>query len=323
MMTGRLGVFFALTRRHFLVFFKNKIRVFYTLMVPLILFAVYVLFLRGLELSAVENTLLNLGIRPDPFLEEKLRGIVDAWMLSGIVALSTISVSIQTNNIIVNDKQSGVNRDLVSSPVPKSCLIGSYFAFNFIVTWIICFVVLLVCLGYLGVIGEFSMTLADVLCAVGMLSYATVSATLTTVFVCSFISSEATMASVVAVFSAAAGFLIGAYMPISLLPEWAQNLCAFFPGTYACSLFRYAFLSTPLQEISEYILQVLQPENGAQMIAELTGEFGFSLRWFQIELSPGVQAIVLGGTDVALIGLNLLFSGKIASVSGTEKRRKE
>ena len=44
-----LELFFQLTRRHFLVFFKNKVRLFYTLLVPVIIFCVYVLFLRALE----------------------------------------------------------------------------------------------------------------------------------------------------------------------------------------------------------------------------------------------------------------------------------
>lgn len=58
-------IFFQLTRRHLLVFFKNKVRVMYTLLVPVIIFAVYIFFLRELELSAVRNTLHDLGIAAD------------------------------------------------------------------------------------------------------------------------------------------------------------------------------------------------------------------------------------------------------------------
>ena len=46
--TNVLSVFGQLTRRHLLVFFKNKIRLFYTLLVPVIIFAVYIFFLRNL-----------------------------------------------------------------------------------------------------------------------------------------------------------------------------------------------------------------------------------------------------------------------------------
>ena len=107
-------IFFQLTRRHLLVFFKNKVRVMYTLLVPVIIFAVYIFFLRELELSAVRNTLHDLGIAADASLTKYLQTLVDSWMLSGIAALSTITVSLQTNTVFVEDKQNGVNRDFVS-----------------------------------------------------------------------------------------------------------------------------------------------------------------------------------------------------------------
>ena len=44
------SVFFQLTRRHFIVFFKNKISVLYTLLVPIIIFVVYIFFLRSMEM---------------------------------------------------------------------------------------------------------------------------------------------------------------------------------------------------------------------------------------------------------------------------------
>ena len=56
------------------------------------------------------------------------------------------------------------------------------------------------------------------------------------------------MASLVAVFSTAVGFLIGAYMPLGMLPTWVQTVCAFIPGTYSCALLRYSFMATPIEE---------------------------------------------------------------------------
>ena len=68
--TNVLSVFGQLTRRHLLVFFKNKIRLFYTLLVPVIIFAVYIFFLRNLELSTVQNTLYRMGITPNDSLNQ-------------------------------------------------------------------------------------------------------------------------------------------------------------------------------------------------------------------------------------------------------------
>ena len=107
-----LTVFGQLTRRHLLVFFKNKIRLMYTLLVPVIIFVVYIFFLRQLELSTVRNTLedwnkeYGLSLEMTGQLQVYIETLVDSWMLSGIAALSSITVSLQTNNVFVEDKQS-------------------------------------------------------------------------------------------------------------------------------------------------------------------------------------------------------------------------
>ena len=251
--TRYVDIFWQLTRRHLLVFFKDKIRVLYTLMVPVIIFVVYIFFLRDLELSTVRATLLELNIVSDATLDKQIGTLVDSWMMSGITALSTITVALQTNTVFVEDKQNGVNRDFVSSPIHRNLLICSYFLYNFIVTVFICLVFLFICLIYLACMGEFVLTFANVLLIFAVLLYTTISATLMTIFICSFVKTEATMASIVALFSTAMGFLIGAYMPLGMLPVWVRNFCAFIPGTYSCSLLRYAFMATPFDQLSAYV----------------------------------------------------------------------
>ena len=315
-------IFFQLTRRHLLVFFKNKVRLMYTLLVPVIVFAVYILFLRSLELSTVVNTLHDLGIEQTPALMNYIETLVDSWMLSGIAALATITVSLQTNTVIVEDKQNGVNRDFVSSPINKNTLIGSYILFNFLVTLLICIVYLVICFVYLACKAEFFLGFADFFRIFGILLYATVSSTLMTVFICSFIKTEGTMASLIAVFSTAVGFLIGAYMPLGMLPSGVQWLCAFIPGTYACSLLRYSFMSTPVAEFSDYIVNVLQHPDGPQLIDTLMGMFGYELEFFHVEVTVPFQAVALAVFILIFLVLNIFSGKKLTAVLGVGKMRR-
>jgi multidrug/hemolysin transport system permease protein len=319
--TRYADVFFQLTRRHLLVFFKNKIRVMYTLLVPVIIFAVYVLFLRDMELLTVENTLLKMGIEADETLYKHVCTLVDSWMLSGITALSTITVALQTNSVFVEDKQNGVNRDFASSPIHRNVLIGSYFLFNFLVTAAICFVFLLICALYLGLMGEFVLTFSNVLTIFAVLLFTTVVSTLMTIFICTFVKTEATMASIVAVFSTAMGFLIGAYMPLGMLPHWVQNFCAFIPGTYSCSLLRYSFMETPLNLLSDHVINVMQIENGAELIAELSGSFGYQLNFFGLTVNPQFQSLALGVFLIIFLVLNIVSGKKLADVLGGAKKK--
>ncbi len=312
-----------LTKRHLLVFFNNRMRVFFTLMVPFIVFVIYIFFLRNLELLTVKDVfsdstideLKNFDPSGNTQVNKYVGAILDSWMLSGIMAFSTLTVSLQTNNIIVADKENGINRDFASSPVSNTVLIISYFVYSFVVTLIVSFIFLIVCFIYLACLGEFWLNFVDVLTILGVLLYSTVNSVLFTVFICSFVSKDMTMVSILTVFSSAIGFLIGAYMPFYMMPAAVQNVCCFIPGTYCCSLFRYAFLATPISEASGYIVG-LDPQNGQAIIEGLTGNFGYNLEFFGMSLTPEIQSGIIAGFTVLLVVLNLITGKKLTSVIG-------
>ena len=205
-----------LVKRHLLVFFNNRMRVFFTLMVPFIVFVIYIFFLRNLELLTVKDVfrestidvLKNFDPAGNAEINRHVGTILDSWMLSGIMAFSTLTVSLQTNNIIVADKENGINRDFASSPVSNTILILSYFIFNFIVTLIVSFIFIVVCFIYLAALGEFVLTFLDVITILGVLLFSTINSVLFTILICSFVSKDMTMVSIMTVFSSAIGFLI-------------------------------------------------------------------------------------------------------------------
>lgn len=313
-----------LVKRHLLVFFNNRMRVFFTLMVPFIVFVIYIFFLRNLELLTVKDVfrestidvLKNFDPAGNAEINRHVGTILDSWMLSGIMAFSTLTVSLQTNNIIVADKENGINRDFASSPVSNTILILSYFIFNFIVTLIVSFIFIIVCFIYLAALGEFVLTFLDVITILGVLLFSTINSVLFTILICSFVSKDMTMVSIMTVFSSAIGFLIGAYMPFYMMPAAVQNVCCFIPGTYCCSLFRYSFLSTPIARASEYIVGV-DPVAGQQILDGLTGNFGYNLEFFNLSVTPQVQAAIIAGFTVLLVALNLLTGKHLTSVIGS------
>ncbi len=328
--TRYFDIFMQLTKRHLMVFFKNKVRLMYTLLVPVIIFAVYLLFLRGLELSMVQNILsdpslgLDAAVISDPQLSRYIETLVDSWMLSGIIGLSTITVALQTNTVIVEDKERGMNRDFASSPIHRNILIASYFLYNFIVSALICFAFYLVCLIYLAAAGEFLLSFGEILLSLIVMLFATVASTLMTVFICSFVKTEGTMMSIVAIFSTAVGFLIGAYMPLGMMPEWVQGICGFIPGTYACSLLRYAFMATPISRLTAYAQGLnIAPETMTLLISRLTGTFGYDINFFGVPVSPQFQSLALSVYIVVFVALNIGAGKKISEVLGLGKKKRK
>ena len=319
--TRNFNIFLQLTKRHLLVFFKSKMTVLYTLLVPIIVFVIYILFLKDLEMSTVKSVLSSYNIAFDGTSElgRTLTGIVDSWMLSGILAVTSVTVSIQTNYIFVRDKDQGINRDFSSSPISGGILIASYFIFNFIVTALISFIFLLIAFLYLYCNGEFVYDFVDFIAILGTLSLSVISSTLMMVFLCSFIKKESSLTSIIAIFSSAIGFLIGAYMPMGMLPSSIQWACAFLPPTHCCGLYRYVFLAKPFSN-----LQVLAADinGGSEIIEALSGTFGFNLNFFGAEITPGFMTLFIIAFIIIFIILNILAGNNLTKISGGEPKFK-
>jgi multidrug/hemolysin transport system permease protein len=328
-----------LVKRHLKMIFADHMRMMYTLMVPVIIFIVYLLFLREMEINAVENELLrrniNLTSTDGQALAGQIHSIIDCWMFSGLLSISALTISLQTNALLVTDKENGVNRDFVSSPINKNILIISYFIYNFLITIFLTFIIWIVCLVTLGIyqgigsygdLGGFVLNARDIFTTIGITLFSCLLATLINTFICLFINTEGTLASVIAAFSAAAGFLMGAYMPISLLkPEGIQYLCAVFPLTYACALSRFGFLATPFTRLGLFIeghpsliagaIFDGKPVTGAEVISTVENSFGYKVNFFgAASLGEGFSTLVVVVFIILFLGLNIAFAGRLAKL---------
>ena len=315
-----LNIFLTLTKRHLKMIFSNKIRMFYTLMVPIIILVIYIIFLRNMELTAVENELqkMHVDVVNNAELMHKISMVIDAWMLSGIVSISAITISLQTNSLIVEDKENGINKDFVSSPINKNILIASYFVYNFLITVFLSFLVLVTSFIFLAAYGEMYLGFTDIIIMFGTVFLTTIPTTLLTVFICIFIKTEPVLASVIAIFSAAIGFLTGAYMPISMLAKPIQYFCAFIPGTYSCSLIRFSFLETPINGLEAYLTQnpnVLPVGTSVGDVMNLVRtNFGFNVNFFEISLTPAYSVVATAIFFIIFLALNIIFCGRLAKI---------
>ena len=314
-------ILWTLTKRHLKMIFSNHTRMMYTLMVPVVILIIYILFLRDLEITMAENTLsdiyqLSAGSLNSDLLKY-VSSIIDSWMMSGLLAISIITISLQTNSLIVEDKEHGINRDFVSSPINKNILIISYFLYNFIVTSFLSIIVFVICMVTIGIYGEFMISFGDFFFILIIILFSTILSTLITTFVCLFINTEVVLASIIAIFSAGAGFLMGAYMPASMLPKGIQYFCAVFPLTYPCALTRFGFLKTPLAKLQEFLTSnpSLIP-NGytcESLINVVEENFGYKVNFFgAANIGPNLSSLVMFAFIVLFLILNIIFAGRLA-----------
>ena len=306
--------FWSLTKRHRLVFLKNVPSVIFTLMVPLTVLAVYIVFLRPMEVAQIKQTLIANGIIYDTATEagelflHGAYGIADTWMISGVLSVSCITVSLNANVVLVRDKEREIAKDFISSPILPTTIVSSYFLFNLIVTFVTNLIVYFICLIYLACYGAYMITVLDFFAIIGVILYSSVSASLLMFFICSFISPESVMSPIVAIVSAAVGFLIGAFLPSGTGPVYIEYVTMFFPGTYSTGLFRNYFMRNPLVQLKQ--APELSSEAGQKFVENLENQFSLNLNFFGHRVNPTVMSLVILLFIAVFAVLCCVFSSK-------------
>lgn len=302
-MKNDIKTIFLLVKRGLKIFLKDKMTVFFSLLAPLIVLVLFVLFLREMQLSSLKT-----AMEGAPVDEALLGAFIDGWMLAGVMAVSCITVSFSANNIMVQDKQRSVINDALASPVRRGVLTASYYVYNFIVTLVICAAVLAVGLIYLAISGWY-LSFADVANIVALLLFSALSATAISVFVCSFLKSESALGGLVGIMSAAIGFLCGAYFPLSMLSDWIGYAVLVIPGTYSAGLFRNFFMNGALEKIA-------QTAPGAE--AALKEGYSMQLDFFGTELGTDETYLIFAALTLVFVLLNVL----VTVLKGRKTRKK-
>ena len=93
----------SIVKRCLKMFLKDGMSVFFSLLAPLIVFLLYVLFLADIQVDTVTSAF------PEGFEASKtlVKSFVDNWMVSGVLGVACITVSLSANSIMVQDKQRG------------------------------------------------------------------------------------------------------------------------------------------------------------------------------------------------------------------------
>lgn len=237
----------ALIKRGLKLFVSDKAGVFFSLLAPLVVLVCYILFLADIQVDSLKSMVEEFGVNLDSGL---IRAYVDGWMLAGVMSVSCITVSFSAQGLMIQDRERGVISDMLTSPVKRSVLSVSYLLYNFAVTLLICFAVLVVAFVYVAIAGWY-LSFVDVVKIFAILILSVLSSSVLSTLVCSAIRTANAHGAFVGIMSAAIGFLIGAYMPLSTFPKAVQYIVLFMPGTYSAGVFRNLFTKGAEARISQ------------------------------------------------------------------------
>ena len=140
----------SLIGRNTKCYFKDIFTFFMSLLTPIILFILFVTFLRTVYIDNFERIFSEYGISIEPRI---LNGVAGAWLMSSILSVSAVTVAFCSNTVMIADKINSSVNDFRVSPVKGTTISLAYFVSNFFVTFIVLITVMLIGHIYLAAIG--------------------------------------------------------------------------------------------------------------------------------------------------------------------------
>lgn len=287
-------VFSCLTVRNLKLFFKDKMQVFFSLLAPLIVLFLYVAFLGETQMDSLRASIPE-GLISDDLIE----GVVNGWMLSGLLAVTCITVAVSVSSVTVSDNEKGISADFDSSPVRGSVVRFSYMAASYVSTLIITFIILAIGLIYLAISGWY-LNAGQVFAIIGNVFLSALSSTLFATVAVSFFRSSGALGGFIGIISAAIGFLVGAYIPLSVLGKGMEYAACFLPGTYSAAIFRDMFISGALDEMA-----LTLPEEAVDAIAQ---NYAVNVNFFGVDMQSWFSVLMLFASIIFFALLMIVLS---------------
>ena len=265
----------ALLKRNFLLYFRNRSGVFFSLLGALISFILYIIFLQK-NLTDAWNQLPNSG----PLLNN--------WLMSGTLAVTGITTSLAALTQLVKDREHQVDQDLYLSNHGKWQLPFSYLASAIIISFAMQVLMYVLMCGYFREVPNLYI-LPEVLLI--MLLSSLLSSLVNAIFVY-FFQSVDSLGKFSTIVGTASGFLVGTYVPLGVLPNFAQLLMKCTPATYIAALYRQVLMNETLSETFKGQDDLRQ---------EFQEKMGVQLKWQELLTKENTYLIVLGG--ILLVGI--------------------
>ena len=260
----------ALLKRNFLLYFRNRSGVFFSLLGALISFILYIIFLQK-NLTDAWAQLPNSG------------PVLNNWLMSGTLAVTGITTSLAALTQLVKDRERQVDQDLYLSDQGEWRLAFSYLTSAIIISFSMQILMYVLMCGYFREIPTLAL-LPEVLLI--MLLSSLLSSLVNAIFV-HFFQSVDSLGKFATIVGTASGFLVGTY-----LPNFAQLLMKCTPATYIAALYRQVLMKEALSETFKGQDKLLQ---------EFQEKMGVQLKWQTLLTKENTYFIVLGG--ILLVGI--------------------
>lgn len=271
-----MRMYLGLTKRNILVYFKDKQSILFSLLTSIIVFALYLLFLKSTFVSAIDDVIGEVPMLKDRIDAGDLDMMTSIILLTGILGSAMITVPFNCLSTVVNDRENNVDQDILATPLRRWMIVLSYFSASGVCAILMTGFLLTIGLIAINLTGDVHITASGVLAAYAVIAFGCISSTALFMTVVPFFKTTSACGAFFGILSAVSGFVIGAYIPISAFSDRVQTICNIFPGSHVTILLRNILLGGVLEHIDESIGGL---DNGA-FVSAIKDIFTFKAKMF-------------------------------------------
>ena len=265
----------ALLKRNFTLYFRNRSGVFFSLLGALISFLLYIIFLQK-NLTDAWSQL------PDN------TSLLNNWLMGGTLAVTGITTSFTALTQMVQDREHQVDQDLFLTDLGSWGLQASYLISSIVISFVMqlfMFVVMSLYFQESPVLSH----LAEV--ALIMLLSSVLSSLVNAILIHRFQSVDS-LGKLATIVGTASGFLVGTYVPLGVLPNFAQLLMKCTPATYIASLYRQVLMK---EQLADTFI------GNSDLLTEFQEKMGIELKWQELLTKEKTYLIVVSISLVAIL----------------------
>jgi len=245
-MRGILG----LIKRNLLLFFKDWQSILFSLLTSIIVLVLYLLFLKGTFVSAMQSAMEQYPGLVSMIAEKDIDMFANLLLLTGILGSAMISVPFSCITTLVRDRASKVDYDILATPLKRGQIIFAYFVSAVLSSTLLTGFILAIGLVGISLQGDTHLNAIQLVKSFAVVALGSISASAIFMIVVLFFKSVSACEAFFGILSAASGFMIGAYIPISQFSDGVQTVCNLFPASQITIILRNILLNGLLEHIN-------------------------------------------------------------------------
>lgn len=227
----------GLVMRQLKLYFVNKANLIFSMLGAVISFVLYIIFLQ-------KNIT---DIWPD---NDKAKLVLDWWVIGGTLAITSMTTSWHIALRLISDRASNCLDDLLLTDTSLTKVYSAYFISSSLIAMIMQAIIFTIMTVYFNVQDGLAFDFSKLPALFFMMIVSAMVGAVISVLVTYFIKTIEVGERLSVIIGTMSGFLVGVYMPLGNMPDFALKVIKFIPGAYAAAAYRELLIGKDIDNLT-------------------------------------------------------------------------